>query len=86
MKHSGALTQPAILMFFVALRNIALPVDFAVVGKLAQKVLTYGVMAVHSNPRLSNYWIRDNVSCDVFPSSCNLYCPLWYVLWYVTHT
>jgi hypothetical protein len=49
-------------VFAVALRNIAVPMDFAIVGKLAQTDF----------PGVSNAWIRKVVIDDVFPFMCKL--------------
>jgi hypothetical protein len=70
---------PSQLSVFAAVpRNIAVPVCFAVVGKLPQTVFPGGVADVdpHSKSKLSNAWIRKVVICDPFPSNFNLYCCL----------
>jgi hypothetical protein len=59
-------------VFAVALRNIAVPVDFAIVGKLAQMVFPGGDVPPSLNPILSNAWIRESVIGDVFPTCCYL--------------
>jgi hypothetical protein len=53
--------------------DIAVPVDFAIVGKLAQTVFP-GSVDHPLKPKLSSSWIRVSVINDLFPSRCNLYC------------
>jgi hypothetical protein len=59
--------------FAVSLKNYAVPVDFAVVGKLAETVFPDGPEQSHSKPKLSNVWMRKGVIDDIIPSRCNLY-------------
>jgi hypothetical protein len=53
--------------FGIALRNIAVSVYFAIVGKFTKMVLprTGGAAAAHLKPRLSNASIRKRVIDDV---------------------
>jgi hypothetical protein len=66
------LTHEPAWCFRCIVRNIAVPADFLVVGKLTQTVP--GGDAIPSEPKLSQCLIRSRSVCDVFPSRCNLYC------------
>jgi hypothetical protein len=39
-------------------RNIAVPIDFAIVGKLAQTVFPGGAEVIPFKANFSNFWIR----------------------------
>jgi hypothetical protein len=71
-------THTQLGIFAVALRNVAVPVSFAIDGKLAQTLFAGGAVAVllrrpHSKPKLSNARIRKAVIIVAFfPSRCNL--------------
>jgi hypothetical protein len=66
-------------VFAVAFRNIAVPVEFAIVGKFTQTAFPVAEV----DPPIESYYAfqfldTGGVKVDVFPSRCHLYCILWF--------
>jgi hypothetical protein len=68
----GCDPRSQLIVVAVVRRNITVPLNNAIAGKLAQTVFPGGEANLHSKPKLYNARIRRVVIGDVFPSRCNL--------------